>query len=367
MSGPHDSSHDQMDLRVFVVPGSRLLPSICPHCGAPGTTALALAARPIDQHNADLPLEVYLCDLCSQALARAQTVRVAWAIFATLVAASLSSALTFYWGERLLLVQLLLLTLAGCGLAWLSWWCARVHIFLPIELTSPALSGKNDGARYLACRAGSFSQRLFDDEFVGLPRSQVAQLWGSTAGLSRESRWTTKLLILSPLLLSISWWTGLQGFGQATVRAINMGPDPIMVMIDERRVLELNTTQFEQAELGGRVRVLAGPRKLTLISSTGEILFTNTLFIAPGETVLLTRLLPQFCIYQEQRDYSLGNVPSRLSLLGRGIGAISLKSRADSWFAPLYVASDPAPAQPPEPTWARAVGSRIAVRLVECH
>ena len=146
-----------------------------------------------------------------------------------------------------------------------------------------------------------------------------------------------------------------------------MGPDPIVVLIDDRRVLELNATQFEQPELGGKVRVLAGPRKLTLLSSTGEILFTNTMFIAPGETALLTRLLPQFCIYQEERDYAQLNVPSRLSILGDGVGVLALKSPTDSWFAPLYVPPEPAPAQPPEPEWASAVGSRIAVRLLECR
>lgn len=361
MSDPPDSSFDQTDMRVFIVPDDRILPAICPQCGAPGTASHALAAPAQAQDSTTTPLEVYLCDLCAQHLARTQTVQVAWALFGTLVGASLASTLTFYWGERLLFTQLLLLTLAGCLLSGLSWHLSKARLLPLFELNAP----KANGIRYLYVPRSAYSQKLREDEFEELSRAQFSDLGGHLPVPLEEQRGKIRWLILSPLLLSVLWWTGLQAFGQATVRAVNMGPDPVTVMIDDRRVLVLHPTQFEQAELGGKFRVLAGPRKLTLVAADGALLFSDTLFIAPGATALLTRLLPQFCIYQEERDYSKLNVPSRLSILFNGTGAFALKSPADSWFAPLYVAKSTTE-QEQDAKMVGAAGVRRAVRLLEC-
>lgn len=361
MSGPPESSFDPTNMRVFIVPNDRILPAICPQCGAPGTTAHALAAPAQAHDSAAPPLEVYLCDLCVQHLARAQTIRVAWAMFGTLVGASLASTLTFYWGERLLFTQLLFLTLAGCLLSGLSWHWSKARFLPLLELKAPDLNS----VRYLYIPRALYSQKLREDEFKELSLAQFSDLGGHLPVPLDELRGKRSLLILSPLLLSVLWWTGLQAFGQATVRAINMGPDPVTVMIDDRRVLVLHPTQFEQAEIGGKLRVLAGPRKLTLMTADGALLFSDTLFIAPGATALLTRLLPQFCIYQEERDYSKLNVPSRLSVLFNGTGAFALKSPTDSWFAPLYVPKSTAE-QEQDMGRVGAAGFRRAVRLLEC-
>jgi len=347
--------------QVFVVPAGRLLPPCCPACGAPGTHPHALSLPRAHQSAEEEALQIYLCDLCFEAHTRHHTARLAWLLGAALLGAALATALSFYWGERQLLLQLLLLGV-WCVL-WVRGSRALSPRAIPVTEVGPPLADE----RRIHTTSSRFARALREAGLTPLTDAvskPQARGFHPLAPTFNQLPW----LLIAPTLVSFAWWGALHFLAQASIRVVNMGPGPVVLTIDDRRTLTLPAMRFERAELGQRVHVVAGARTLKLTTMAGEVVFEQQVRVLPSETTLLPRLLPQFCIYEEQKDYSTPNQPSRYTKLGKSLEPLLLTAPIDAWFSPLDESSSTAQLRSPtDPVnWLSTQGKRSAVRLLSC-
>ncbi len=356
MVDPVASPRPDATERYFLLPSDRVLPAICPWCGAPGTQAIHLDG--ISGIDAGATPSVYGCDLCASADARRSTVSFAWTLTGALVGVTVATALSFFFGEREQLAQAVAVLLISGFLP-----LARRQRHPPLGTlvrlhrdTNADSASRSHGLR-LCCGSPAFSQALTEAGFpllddVAAPRPRVIP-------------WSSIGAHLVPPTVALLWWIALHFFGQAQLRVVNMGPGQVMVVVDGIRLDTVPPMRFERPAMGSEHQLLAGPREISLMTSDGRIVSSETVHVLPGQVALLVRLDPGYCIYMEKRDYAL-NGPPTFAVIGQGTESIQIKTRIDSWFVPLSgkSASDEMPLR--EDRWLQPQGHRTAVRLLAC-
>lgn len=339
---------------AFVVPEDRLLPAVCPQCGAAGSVPV-----PVPTDHPERRLHVHLCDLCAGHAARRATLRFAWFTAVVVVCMSMASAMTFIWGERGRLIQFVVLALIALLLGQFAHARSNAAV-LRLKLSWARLRPDLPQQPLLLSASPWLNQALIRLEF--------AQVAPGDRGVARHALTTSAWARLGPFvpaLLSGAWWLALEGFSRASIYVVNMGPGPVVLLVDDRHQGTVAATRFEQPNLGYRHELLAGARSVRLLSSAGEAVYSNEQRLLPGQTLLIVRLLPESCVWEERLDYEHPGSPSSWSILARSSQVVLLDQMVDAWFTPLGDGSD----QPPQsltPGAETAPGTRVAVRLLPC-
>lgn len=358
---------DPLRHRLFFVPQDRLLPLVCPECGAPGTAMHEVepAGNTPPQHEDRPRLSYHLCASCAQARARAQTVRLAWVIVHALGGASLATACSVYFGQRGEALQLLLLLVFSGALLWITTRSSLLPVTLGYAVLHPsAPDGQARGAgTFIWARSSAFQEALIGHGFESPHLSEAEH-----ERVARALRPRPALgLLLIPALITLLWWTGLHSIARARVRVINMGPQTAVLMIDDRRMTLAPATRFERPGLGVMIPVLAGPRDVSLVGASGKTLFEGRVALLPGQTAIVARLLPEQCLYVEERDYGRSDSGTHYSLFMQGIGAQVLPTAVDSWFSPLGEATlSSSKTGAADESWMKTQGKRRGLRLLPC-
>lgn len=345
MGAPDTISTDLRSFAWFEIPAEQLLAPVCPHCGAPGTVGFAV------QGNSSAVLIAHRCDLCAGHAARQDTLRFAWLVAASLFGIAAASAVTFIWGERGRTAQVLGLIL-GLGIL------GRIAM-VSSKGTARLLEtfeGPNAHTRWLKSRSPWINGAL---------RQMGWNETGAPTGHADGFSWQSALWGL-PALVALSWWLGLHSLAQASIHVVNMGPGPVTVLIDDRRTATIPATRFEQPGVGYHGTSIAGERSFRLLTSSGDVVYEGSWRLLPGQTLLITRLLPGTCVLQEQRDYSAPGGASRWSLLSTASQALVVDTPVDSWFTPL--SNSPKGSAPMDAPGSAGTGTKLrtAVRLLPC-
>lgn len=354
MGAPHLRHDPSPQIAVFVVPEDRLLPAVCPQCGAAGSVP-----TPVPTDHPDRRLLVHLCDLCAGHAARQATLRFAWFTSAVVVSISAASALTFVWGERGRLMQFAVLALAALGLGWLAQNRSTAGVArLKLVLSQP---GQGQPEQHLLVSSSPWlNQALSRLDFA---RPQRGGLDPAQQALTVDG-WS-RLGPLVPALIACAWWLGLSGLSRASIHIVNMGPGPVILLVDDVRKATVFATRFEQPNLGYHYEILAGARSVRLLTGAGETVYSEEHRLLPGQTLLLARLLPDSCLWEERLDYEHPGSPSAWSVLARATQAVLLDHSVDAWFTPLGEGAE-SPQAPRTPGAEGAAGTRTAVRLLSC-
>lgn len=338
---------------IFLVPQERLLPALCPECGAAGSVPRAVPGGE--------RLLVHVCDLCAAHAARHATLGFAWFTSAVVLSISIASAFTFVWGERARLVQFLCLVLIAFILGQLAQALSRSRAAL-LRSWSARLAPDRPSERLLLSHSRYLNRALRQLEFVELDRAPTgAAHTGSVPG-----GWS-RLLPAVPLIAGCAWWLGLHGLARSSISVVNMGPGPVVLLVDDRRQVSIAPTRFEQPNLGYRQQLVAGLRKVSLLTASGEAIYSAETRLLPGQTLLIARLVPDACVWQERLDYEHPGSAPAWSLLARSTRAVLLEQPVDAWFTPLRDGSPPpTPETRLAPVAEAAFGTRLAVRLLPC-
>ena len=355
--GEPDARHDRHHkAAAFFIPEERLLPPVCPQCGAAGSVPALVPTQ-----HAARTLQVHLCDLCAAHAARQATLRFAWITGAVVLSMSVASALTLGWGERGRILQFVVLLLISLGLGRLAHARSRAT---SVRLSCVALRvgpGKPD-QHVLSSTSPWLNQAL-----VRLGFEQLDGVAHGPAQRALTGNLWSRLAPALPAVLSCAWWLALHGLARASVYVVNMGPGPVILLVDDRRHAMISATRFEQPNLGYHHELVAGSHKVSLVTASGQSVYSGEQRLLPGQTLLITRMLPESCLWQERLDYEHPGSPSVWSLLARSTQAVLLHQPVDAWFTPLRDGSTPPTPTPPSvPLAEAAAGTRLAVRLLSC-
>lgn len=147
------------------------------------------------------------------------------------------------------------------------------------------------------------------------------------------------------------------------VRVVNRTAEPARLLVDGRLLGTVAPTSAESPLAGFALDVVAGERRLTLISRTGRVLADVTAGLRPGVDHLFAVSDTPVCFWLERSSYGRaatshdGAAPKRETLLGQG-PLWALPHPVDSWFAP-----NPGPANSDTLS---SGGERVALRQGRC-
>lgn len=339
---------------TFELPPEKLLPAVCPDCGAPGTRPhrvqnLSAVSAPGDETPASR--DAFYCDLCADEKNSAKTRSIALFAACGLITLSVGTATALAWGSRALALQVALTggaaALPALGLTWRGFWPIR-NENVWMEETAESTS--------LVCRTRAFRRALIEHGFVEHSTAPGSRNF-SVGQLPRRA--------LALCLLGFMWLGLLHSLGATTVRVLVSGNERAVLLVDGRHTGLIEPTNDEDPQGGILARVLGGRRTLALYSSAGEMLGQQTATLWPGRTYIIAHLAPGDCLFWEKRAYGERSRPSNFSPLG-GVGPVwELEEHVDSWFIPLQTPGQATPES--EDDWRSSGGIRRAIRLLPCR
>lgn len=338
-------------LCIHDVPENSLLPPLCPLCAAPGVHAQAVAQ---EKGCPTPPLEVHYCDICAEELQNAQTRRLAVTLASCLFSFAAATGLTLlfglrFWGAQLVGVLLVSVALPSLA-AWAGLW--RRDESTVLERSSPLAS------RRLATTSPPFSQALTRAGW----KAQLATAPDST-WLSRfNSAWPLWVVTLTGLLS----WSALHWAGSTQIRVIYGGSGSATLLIDGRHSGTVQSSNSEDPLAGRRFRVLAGRRKLQLISSRGELLVEQSTTLWPQYGYLLALPPAGQCLFLESRAYGEEGQNHFMNRLPGDGPLWELEGTIDAWFEGLGGGAKVVSRQSPEAENFSG-GKRRAIRLLPCR
>lgn len=345
------------ELSVHALGEARLLPAVCPVCGAPGSRAQRV---PLIGRQSAEELDAMYCDLCADHEQSKTTRRVALLSAMGLLLLSFVVAITLGFGSRAVAVQGLSTVLAAFVMTELLFrtplW-PRTATPLGLILEEGA---ENDGRlRLLVCRSRRFRRVLLDS---GYPIVEGRGISGGAISSAHEVQNRVRLSVAG---LGLGALFLIHSLGGATVRVVQSGQESAVLLVDSRHTGAVQPTNAEDPRAGRFVHVLGGRRTLQLVSATGKVLVDQTVTVWPGRTYIVGHLPPDLCLHWEKRTYRAETEDS-IVLPVRGEGPVwELTDRVDSWFVPLGPRQ--AGSEPDAPPLEISGGTRRAVRLLPCR
>lgn len=343
-----EENHGSAAVSVFRLAPGKLLPAICPACGALGTRPQSLKVSGAPFTSAEL--DAHYCDICADDRNAKTTRHLAWLGACTLLVLAGTTAAALALGTRELVFQVAVpLALGGLTPAALR----RAKLWNepkdPLELqTDPS-------GVILLTRSRQFRRSLREHGFQELEGRDPVLVPFLT-------KHQTPLALA---VIGLCWLSLLHSLGGAEVRVFVSGRENAVLLVDTRHFGKISPTNAEDPRAGGSVRVLGGRRHLELISESGVLLGGATKTIWPGRTYIVGQLPPSECLFWEWREYGEGAQPSILFPVG-GEGPVwELREQVDSWFVPL---ESPFTEQESETVdWQTRGGVRRAIRLLPCR
>lgn len=321
----------------------QLLPAVCPSCLAPGVRGVR--APWLDGgswsgsalgRSAPRALEALYCEICAAAIERRRTQALGALLSGIVLSATLTLASVLASGALGTLGTLLSGTLVGA----LPLLLVRGHHLL----LGPA------HALYIA-RVGDAGAL----ELV-LTERRYAALIGERRNHDGHAPRQRKLVLLLPGVVGAA----LLGLAElslgATVRTIAPGTKHHTLLVDGRKLREVEPVRREFAGAGNPTRIMAGRRRFTLISARGEVLLDETRAVWPKDTFLLGEPPAGMCLYVETRLYGESGPGHTLVPWSRGSSAEPTPVAIDQWFSPLEG----------ESALGTSGGTRRALRLLDC-
>jgi hypothetical protein len=348
---------------AFQLPEEKLLPAICPDCGAPGT-------RPRRVHRVAAPsphgykgrpsLDAFYCDLCADERSSSKTRELALFAACGLLAVSAVTAAALGWGSRALVLQIAFTsaasTLPALALSWLGAWPERKENVCIEERGETTV---------ISCRTRQFRRALLEHGFIAEAISESPSVQPSEDSFHLGSLGPFPRRALTLGALGFTWLALLHSLGGSTVRVLVSGHQQAVLLIDGRHGGLVDPTNDEDPQAGLSTRILGGRRTLKLYAKTGESLGEQTATLWPGRTYIVAHLAPGQCLFWEQRKYGERSRPSVFSPLP-GLGPVwELRHHVDSWFLPLQAPGSKEPQS--EDDWQSSGGVRRAIRLRPCR
>jgi hypothetical protein len=290
-----------------------VLPEECACCAETATHRLALT-------RADgASLLVGYCDECAEHQANRSSRVLSLTLASVLLALSGAAGLPLL-APRLGLLPLLLLV---CSLAILPLLLA----FLPARPVQPPHSAHGPAlfwgsGQRLLCAASAYAERVALLNGGELQPERVPERWGS-AWLSAGP-----VLGLGAACLSFFVYHPL-------LRILNLGPVPVEVALDGRRLTSVDATSNESPSGGALLRVPAGAHTLSVVSSVdGAALGASSVELRSGAVHLFAIAADDTCFWLETTGYGREQRATRsYQALPSAEHFWVLPGGIDTWFA----------------------------------
>lgn len=316
----------------------QLLPAVCPACLAPGVRGVR--APWLDgalERNAPRKLEALYCEICALAIERRRTEALGALLSGIVLSATLTLASVLAFGALGTTLTLLLGVLVGA----LPVLAVRGHhaLALPVHALHVSRVG-NEGALELVLRERRYAALIGERRSYEGPAPRQPAFVPLVPGIVGAA-----LLGLAELSLG------------ATVRVIAPGAGRHTLLVDGRKLREVEPVRREFAGAGDPTRIMAGRRHFSLITARGEVLLDETRAVWPKETFVLGQPTAGLCLFVETRLYGEAGPGHTLVPWSRTSSAEPTPAPIDQWFSPL----------PEEPALETTGGKRSALRLLSCN
>lgn len=328
---------DREERSAVWLQSDQLLPAVCPACLAPGVRGVRVPW--LDgalERSAPRKLEGLYCEICASAIERRRTEALGALLSGVVFTATLTLASVLAFGALGTPLTLLLGALLGATPLLL----VRAHHALlgPAHALYVARVGEADALELVLRErryAGSIGERR---SYEGPAPRQPAYV-PLVPGIVGAA-----LLGLAELSLG------------ATVRVIAPGTGRHTLLVDGRKLREVEAVRREFAGAGDPTRIMAGRRRFTVITARGEVLLDETRPVWPKDTFVLGQPTAGLCLFVETRLYGEAGPGHTLVPWSRASSAEPTPTPIDQWFSPL----------PEEPALETTGGKRSALRLLSC-
>ncbi len=319
---PRSARRGGVSVELPAVLSAVLLPEECACCAEAATHRSALK-------RADgASLLVGYCDECAEHQA-GSSARVLAVTLASVLLALASAA-----GLPLLAPQLGLLALLlwVCGLSTLPLWL----VLLPARPLSSPHSARGpavvwDAKQRLWCAAPRYAERVVELNELNELNEREARRVGSVAVRERRaSAWLSAGPVLGLGLAGLSYFVY-----HPLLRVLNLGPVPVEVALDGKRLTSVEPTSNESPAGGALVRVPAGAHTLSVFSSVdGAALGSSAVEFHSGAVHLFALGADSTCFWLETTGYGREQrvTPSYQALPSADHFWV-LPSGIDTWFA----------------------------------